>query len=221
MVIPPSGYAATPTFARGVDTKKQGADEDIDTLISWMCKSFTNAEQVARDTTFPRARFHVRRVWGDAETDRWLFCSLVVDHSSGRERCQWFFRVHRVEEGIIECLMYVPSGKLPEANRIGDSTEYVIPRNLVTMHGCEVYLQATAVNFSGGTHGFACRLLEGNLAYTTIEIEVRNFGIRLWLQGFNEQNEQKWGSASAPFLFVEETAINNHDETEREVKSGD
>ncbi len=165
-------------------------DPDLDTLCAWLPGMYYNTEQHHRDTSVPLVHLSIVKIW--PERTGGCFYQVQLMHVGAKAPLlAWIMHVRRVEEGMIECLLYA-------------SAEADSPQN--TLLGCEWYLQATGESFVGGSHGYACAP-EPTITYLTTEVEVRSFGIRLLMQGFDANHRRVWGVADKPILFVREETI--------------
>lgn len=157
-------------------------EEDLDTLVRWMTGDFVNSMQHQRDTTVPLMKLEIRELDSTSAGDRRLDIVMHSIAETAIDSLHWHMQIHRLEEGMIEC------------------KPFIVPGQNTSMVGCEWYLQYSGSSFLGGSHGYACTSIP-NVAYVTTEIEIRDFGIKIWVRGYNSNREQIFGPTKGPLLF--------------------
>ena len=157
-------------------------EEDLDTLVRWMVGDFVNSMQHQRDTTVPLMKLEIRGLDSTSILERRLDIVMYSVAETTIDTLHWYMQIHRLEEGMIECKPFDSSSM----NK--------------SMVGCEWYLQYSGSSFLGGSHGYACSSIS-NVAYVTTEIEIRDFGVKIWVRGYNANREQILGPTKGPLLF--------------------
>lgn len=191
-------------FMLGVPGAFAVEDVDYDRLVRWMEGTFSSAEHARRDTAFTDMTLHVKRIWPDRKDAAWFYVELSRADAEDRPERQMVHQVMRVEEGMIESLVW--SVRNPEAvvGAWADSTKFEerSQKDLVRRRGCELYFQTDADRYVGGTHGMACASDVKGVSYTTSTITVMADGIMIWERGYSPVNEQLCGPKKQGYVFL-------------------
>jgi len=181
-------------------------DQDLDSLLSWFDGNFSSKRHSQYDSSYLDIDLHMKRIWTDRTDGAWFYVEQALATAPEKPYRQRVYRVRRVEEGMFESVVYtLPDpdaaiGAWKDPERLGDLT----PEMLRQRRGCEVYLQATGVSFTGSTHGTACRSDINGASYTTSEVVIMPDRIVSWDRGFNAANEQVWGAQNGGYHFFRE-----------------
>ncbi|MBN9399183.1 MAG: chromophore lyase CpcT/CpeT ['Candidatus Kapabacteria' thiocyanatum] len=191
-------------FVLGVPGAFAAEDVDYDRLVRWMEGTFSSAEHARRDTAFMDMTLHVKRIWPDRRDGAWFYVELSRVDAEDKPERQMVYQVMRVEEGMIESIVW--SVRNPDAVRgaWADSTifEERSQKDLVRRRGCELYFQTDADRYVGGTHGMACASDIKGVSYMTSTITVMADGIMIWERGYSPTNEQLFGSKKQGYVFL-------------------
>lgn len=163
-----------------------GMTADLDTLCAWVTGRFTNAEQHRRDTSVPECLLVIEQQSGTEPAERRFSVRLYRGSDSSAPFQAFAIQVLRLEEGIIEVKLFTSN----ETAQTGQA-----------LFGCEWYLQYSGHNFIGGTHGFACRI-DAKDSYTRVDLDIRNFGIKLWMRSYDASDRLLSASLANPLLFT-------------------
>lgn len=181
-------------------------DEDLDSLLSWFDGNFSSEQHSRYDSSYLDIDLHMKRIWQDRTDGAWFYVEQALATAPDKPYRQRVYRVRRVEEGMFESVVYaLPNpdsvvGAWKEPERLGDLT----PEGLRQRRGCEVYLQATGLSFTGSTHGTACRSDINGASYITSEVAIMPDRIVSWDRGWNAANEQVWGADKGGYHFFRE-----------------
>ena len=181
-------------------------DEDLDSLLSWMEGDFSSARHHQHDSSFLDIDLHMKRIWHDRTDGAWFYVEQAVAANPTAPYRQRIYRVQRVEEGMLESIVYElpdPKGAIGAWQDVTRLDE-LQPDALKQRRGCEVYLQATGVSFVGGTHGTACRSALNGASYATSEVVIMPDRIVSWDRGWNASGTQVWGAETGGYHFFRE-----------------
>lgn len=186
--------------------RKDKGDPDLDTLLVWLEGSFSSARQAKLDSSYFDIRLHMKRIWRHRTDGAWFYVEQAVATALDKPYRQRMYRVQRVEEGMLESIVYT---FLDPSSLVGgwqDTTKFdgLTPEQLVLRRGCEVYMQATGESFVGSTHGTGCRSDIQGASYATSEVTLYFDRLLSWDRGFNSANEQVWGAKKGPYVFFRE-----------------
>ncbi len=74
--------------------------------------------------------------------------------------------------------------------------------SLIDRQGCSIYLQKTGRNtFSGSTPGKECLSVLRGSSYATSEVVITPRRLVSWDRGWNDRDEQVWGSVGSGYIF--------------------
>lgn len=181
-------------------------DPDLDTLLVWLEGSFSSARQAKLDSSYFDIRLHMKRIWRDRKDGAWFYVEQAMATTPDKPYRQRIYRVQRVEEGMLESIVYTFLDPSKVVGGWQDTTvfEGLSPDNIALRRGCEVYLQATGESYVGSTHGTACRSDIQGASYATSEVTLYFDRLLSWDRGFNSANEQVWGAKKGPYVFFRE-----------------
>lgn len=177
------------------------SDADLDSLHTWMQGTFSNARQAERDTSFRHVQLRMVRIWKDRTDGAWFYVEQALATTLNAPYRQRVYNVKRVEEGMIESVVYTIKdpqkwiGLDPTAGDMGID-------DIVLKFGCEVYLQYDGTSFTGSTHGAACKSDLNGASYVRSDVRVTSVGIHSWDRGFDHEGKQVWGSTTGPYAFL-------------------
>lgn len=177
------------------------ADSDMDSLYRWMEGTFSNASQAERDTSFRHVQLRMVRIWKDRTDGAWFYVEQALTTSLSAPYRQRVYNVKRVEEGMIESVVYTikdPQTWVGLDRTAGDMSF----DDIALKFGCEVYLQYDGSTFTGSTHGTACKSDLQGASYVRSDVRVNSVGIHSWDRGFNHEGKQVWGSTAGPYAFL-------------------
>ena len=181
-------------------------DPDYDTLLVWMEGSFSSERQSKLDTAYFDIRLHMKRIWRDRSDGAWFYVEQSMASAPDKPYRQRIYRIQRVEEGMLESMVYV----LPDpASVVGgwqDTARFadLSPDKLTLRRGCEVYMQATGDSYVGGTHGTACASDLRGASYATSEVTLFFDRLLSWDRGFDASSTQVWGATKGPYIFFKD-----------------
>lgn len=186
--------------------RKDKGDPDLDTLLVWLEGSFSSARQANLDSSYFDIRLHMKRIWRHRTDGAWFYVEQAVATSLDKPYRQRIYRVQRVEEGMLESIVYTFLDPTSVVGGWQDTTKFdgLMPEQLVLRRGCEVYMQATGESFVGSTHGTGCRSDIQGASYATSEVTLYFDRLLSWDRGFNSANEQVWGAKKGPYVFFRE-----------------
>ena len=188
------------------NAQTEKGDEDLDSLLAWMDGDFSSARHHRHDSSYLDIDLHMKRIWSDRTDGAWFYVEQAMAETPSAPYRQRIYCVRRVEEGMLESIVY----ELPDPRAvIGAWSDPTLlgelrPEDLKQRRGCEVYLQATGVSFVGGTHGTACRSALNGASYATSEVVIMADRIVSWDRGFSAAGEQVWGAEKGGYYFFRE-----------------
>lgn len=186
--------------------RKDKGDPDLDTLLVWLEGSYSSARQAKLDSSYFDIRLHMKRIWRHRTDGAWFYVEQAVATSLDKPYRQRIYRVQRVEEGMLESIVYTFLDPSAVVGGWQDTTKFdgLTPEQLVLRRGCEVYMQATGESYVGSTHGTGCRSDIQGASYATSEVTLYFDRLLSWDRGFNAANEQVWGAKKGPYVFFRE-----------------
>jgi CpeT protein len=182
------------------------AEADLPALRDAMVGSFSSAEQAAADPeNFYDIRLHMAQIWPERKDGVWLYIEQAAARSIDRPYRQRVYRLTAMPDGAIESAVFeLPSDVEQYAGGYRNPAVFanVTPEQLTGRPGCSVIMRkAGEGSFVGKTAGTSCESVLRGARYATSEVTITPAEWRVWDRGFNEKNEQVWGSTVGPYIF--------------------
>lgn len=191
-------------FSLSASTLRAADDEDLDSLVKWLSGSFSSQRQSTVDTAYFNVDLHMNRIWNDRTDGVWMIVEQAMATSPQAPYRQRVYNIKRVEENMIELVVYAWKDPKPvvggwkDASLVGS----LRPSDLTLRRGCEVYLQRDEFKFLGGTHGTACSSDIRGASYATSEVQIADKIIASWDRGYSAKGDQVWGAVKGPYYFL-------------------
>ncbi|MBN1423999.1 chromophore lyase CpcT/CpeT [Candidatus Fermentibacteria bacterium] len=181
----------------------ESSDDDLRTLASWMCGSFSSAQQAQDDSGFMDIRLRMVRVWPERHDGYWLYVEQATAWSQDEPYRQRVYHLTHVGADLFQSQVF----ELADPHRfIGiwrtrDPLTGLSPDSLEARPGCAILLRKHNDVFTGSTLGRLCKSSLRGAAFATSEVEVSATSLMSWDRGFSSTGEQVWGSEMGGYVF--------------------
>ena len=182
------------------------ADEEIETLASWMEGSFSSANQAESDPeSYYDIRLFMRRIWPSRTDAVWLYVEQASAESLERPYRQRIYRLSRVDDGTLRSAVFTLPGDPLEFAGAWQEAEVLASlavEDLVLREGCSIELRRAGPEaFAGSTRGKECGSSLRGADYATSEVLITPERVLSWDRGFDTENQQVWGAEKAGYIF--------------------
>jgi len=141
------------------------------------------------------------RIWKDRTDGAWFYVEQALASTLNAPYRQRVYNVQRVEEGMIESVVYTIKDAQKWVGLDPTAGDMSID-DIALKFGCEVYLQYDGTSFTGSTHGAACKSDLHGASYVRSDVRITSVGIHSWDRGFDFEGKQVWGSTAGPYAFL-------------------
>ena len=179
-------------------------DMELQSLADMMVGTFSSTAQAEADTNFFDINLVMHPIWEDADTLKWLYVEQAVSTALDRPYRQRVYRLSKLEDGRIESRVY----ELPDPERFiagwDDLTVFdqINADSLSLRAGCAVFLKKDSGGcYVGSTDGKACSSSLRGASYATSEVEICLDKVTSLDRGWDEADEQVWGSEYGAYIF--------------------
>lgn len=181
----------------------QELPETFEQLVTWMTGEFDSSEQAQKDTSFHNISLKMTRVWKDKPNGVWLYVEQAVAATPDKPYRQRMYFISELNEDEYSSDIYtLPNeekfiGAWKETSKLDEIT----PFDLTNKAGCTVILFYDGFQFGGSTSKGNCKSGLHGATYATSDVTILESEISTWDRGFNDKDEQVWGSESGPYVF--------------------
>lgn len=176
----------------------------------WMSGSFSNELQVQKQSDIARRELHQCAIWPSRTDGLWLYSEEVDPAQPLRPIRQVVYRItDDLSGGLLLQAYTLPGNTLLFAGewRDPDTFNQLDPFNLALQAGCGLHVdRQTNGSLAGGTQGSDCASNLDGASYQTETISIGSLEIKIWRRGFDQSNQQVWGSRTGPTLFERSNA---------------
>ncbi|MFA5010498.1 MAG: chromophore lyase CpcT/CpeT [Ignavibacteria bacterium] len=178
--------------------------DDLSLLASYLQGSFSSEEQSQKDTTYFNIVLHMKRMWHDRTDGIWIYAEQASVSSADKPYKQRIYRLTQLPDGSFESAVFTFPDPLKYAGdwKSEKPLENLNPSNLTQRKGCSVFMRKNDDgSFTGSTKGKNCESDLRSAKYATSEVIIKKDAMISWDRGFNEKDEQVWGTAKGGYIF--------------------
>ena len=186
-----------------VAVASDGGEDSLQTLVSWMCGSFTSAAQSQENPEYLDVRLHTARIWPERDDGYWLYVEQAMAWSQDEPHRQRVYHLTQVEADVFQSEAFEIRDPLRFAGawRDPDALSGLAPDSLEARTGCAVTLRKQADAFVGGTSGRGCESTLRGAAFVTSDVVVTESTFTTWDRGFAATGVQVWGPENGGYVF--------------------
>lgn len=188
---------------KSADIEKR-KNADLERLVSWMTGSFSSQHQAEVDSNFFDIRLHMVQIWPDRTDGKWLYVEQAVANTLEKPYRQRIYRLTQIDDVTFQCTTYSfnnPSRFTGEWKKFAPMAQ-MTPDSLSAKEGCSIILKKHDEEaFIGSTPGKECVDKFLGASYATSEVIIRKNELTSWDRGYNENDEQVWGSTQGGYIF--------------------
>lgn len=177
---------------------------DLDSLASWLSGSFSSQAQAQSNTNFVNVRLEMVPIWPDRRDGYWFYVEQALANYLQKPYRQRIYHVSQINDSSFQSNIYLLNR--PEQFigfwEKGIPLTNLSPDSLIFREGCSIFLKKTDTStFQGKTIGKECISNLKGASYATAEVIVRPDMLISLDRGYNEFNEQVWGSKTEGYIF--------------------
>jgi hypothetical protein len=128
---------------------------DIKLLKTYTAGVFTNAAQLKTDSSAGQSVLTLQPIWPKRRDGGWL---LVTRTDTARQYQLWHFYLQDDTTFLLQFLDFKDTAKAGQINRNINLQNSLFLYDLITRHGCEIYLTKTKKGYAGSSSGKDCYL---------------------------------------------------------------
>lgn len=178
-------------------------DYDLQVLFALMQGSFSSEAQASESDAFFNVSLKMQPIW--VNQGYWLYVEQAMAGREDEPYRQRIYHLYRNNEGnIISDVYSIPYEEFFVGAWEDPSLfDHISPPELTLREGCSVRIgRNSSGDYYGGTRRNECKSSINNASYATSEVLIHRDGMLTWDRGFNDANEQVWGSTKGGYLFL-------------------
>lgn len=177
-------------------------DRELLRLCSLMTGSFSSEAQAKHDNYFAHIVLHTRRIWTERKDACWLYVEQAEADKPQNPYRQRIYKLFRDGRGLTSKVFEIKQPtRLIGAWRDSFDLSFLTSADISDRPGCELFLKKIGNAFVGSTEGKKCISNLRGASYATSEAEITDGRIVTWDRGWNDKDEQVWGSARGGYIF--------------------
>jgi len=191
-------------IAVAVQAQKRVNEKDLKRVASMMEGRFSSEAQSLTDPEILHISLRMVKIWSERTDGIWLYVEQALASAEDKPYRQRIYHVYLQDEYTIVSKVYELSnpqqfaGAWRNTSKIND----LDISSLIDRQGCSIYLRKERRNkFSGSTPGKECLSVLRGASYATSEVVITPRRLISWDRGWNDRDEQVWGSVGSGYIF--------------------
>lgn len=187
-------------------SQKKINENDLINLYNLMIGNFSNELQAKDDSSFKNVRMKIAPIWGEKD-GYWLYIEQAYVSSENKPYRQRVYELKKNKDNSVECIVYFikNSSKYIGEWKYENPLENLSLDSLDKRNGCSIIINKMAKSeFIGNTNNTDCENFINGASYATSTVNIYNDMIIIWDRGFDNNNNQVWGSEKGGIVFVKE-----------------
>jgi CpeT/CpcT family (DUF1001) len=173
---------------------------DLKLLKTYSSGSFSNESQAKADSHFIKSNLQLQPIWQKRKDGVWIF---VQQTDSLVQYQVWHYYIQDDSTLILQFLHFKETDKAIQLSKDITQQSKLNLFNLLTRHGCEVYLKKNKKGYEGSSTGKDCFAEIKGVEYLSVSISVTRNDIAKLETGFDKEDKQVYGSAGA-YHFIKQ-----------------
>lgn len=183
---------------------KKISARDVRKLAGMMTGNFSSEAQAKADSNFLHITLRMKPFRKHRDHSYWLYVEQALASRQDKPYRQRVYHLYQADDTTIVSKVF----ELPEPEKYAGAWESKsglkalqhVP--LTDRQGCSIFLRRYGKRkFSGTTPGRECLSSLRGAAYATSEVTITKEGLISWDRGWNDKDEQVWGSTSGGYVF--------------------
>jgi CpeT/CpcT family (DUF1001) len=177
------------------------SNADLKLLNVYSAGSFSNEIQAKADTHFVKAGLQIEPIWQKRKDGVWMF---VQQTDSLVQYQVWHYYIQDDSTLILQFLQFKDAGRALQLSKDIHLQSKLNLYDLLTRHGCEVYLKKDKKGYAGATMGRDCFAAISGVEYLSENISITRNSITKLEMGFDKDDKLVYGSVAGAYNFMKQ-----------------
>jgi len=182
----------------------QMTNKNLKDYVKRITGTFSTVEQHKQDSTFDDVRVYTKVIRKDKGGIYWVYTEQgeTKNYKPYRQRV---YQISIVDNLLITLKIYYIKNQ-EKFSYFNSSFKSITQEDIYLKPGCDIYIvysqiAANLMAYSGKTNSRNCVATFRGSTYTTSEFIVYSDKVMSWERGWNDRDEQVWGSRKGPYIF--------------------